>query len=315
MLPSAKIDLLHSGLLAMYEAEGVSLEYVTPEPRQSFEDFRASALGVTRRASRGERPVLAVTRSKAVVHRVTKQTGTRCGLVLFSPPGEVIGLGYIDKCRSIASARTHLHKYVLTDDDDSDPDTCVACQVARKDVQCDACFTSLCNSCFVKTAVLKPGPLDTHTCPGCRAQTPLAEVVAGITYTDSPRTGTYNAAILDAMRELGVTQSCLTILEDRSHGDRLSSRMIVSTGTKYKNLQKHTQHPRAVKNLLKRLGTVFLVGFAPFTCDDCDKLHEADLQTGRAFVVTRNGIVEAPRMFAPFSLLAMAIFQDDDEAE
>lgn len=212
-------------------------------------------------------------------------------MVIFPPGCVAIGLGYTDIDMSIASMRTHLHKYILAKGQpgDVDPDTCVVCMEAPKDVQCCHCYASSCRACFVKTMLSKPEiGSGVYECPGCRRESHMLDTLdslQGGTEYCCPRA---NQAILLAMKSLDVVETCLTIVvtepEVRLHA------LNVDCDADFTNLRKKTGHSKTVNKLLAARGTRFLVGEPPVKCPCCDVLNHGNLLTGLAFEVTGKGV-------------------------
>lgn len=307
---------LCEGLLEMYATEGVDVARMEPGPGQTYESFVEDALAQTRLPSEGSPACVVMTCAKTIAQRTTG--GRLCAVVVISQPSQILGLRGDDPGRSVATARTHLHKFVLRGDDD-DPDVCVAClstSISERGggLQCDACFTTLCAPCIVKTAMGRSrcgASLNTHVCPGCRAETGMKDLVMSMPRVLGPSRGRrrHDSIILDAMRSLDTKISCLTILVDPAHGcscgcggDSATGRMAITAAGR--GLRKHTCMPGVVRRVLRRRSTVFLVGALPTVDGD-----DGDLEGGKAFIVTRRrGTVEALDMFPHYALLAATAF-------
>lgn len=286
-MDAARIDTMLAGLTVMYTAEGFAVRRITPKKHQSVPSFRRFADSLTKRPEGGRRGVVAITKHKGIVQTWSAQCGFTYGVVIFLPGCAAMGLGYSDVDASVASMRTHLHKYVLANnEEDDDPDTCVVCTEAPKALQCSHCFTSTCKECFVKTMLVREGGDGQYECPGCRRGTHILDIMDAMRGEAVFCSATTTRAILAAMKGLDLTETCLTILaiepEIRLHA------LVISCDAAFTNLRKATRH--AVNKLLERPGTMFLVGDPPVKCPCCDVLNHGNLGDGQAFEVTRQGV-------------------------
>jgi hypothetical protein len=300
----SKIQAMFAGLVDMYRGEGVTVRKIAPLPNQSVKSFRNYGLSLVRAPSDTCKGVIAVTKHAATVRAWSKLHDVQAGVIIFLPIVGTIALGYTDVQMSIASMKAHLHKYILTEHgaDAVHPDTCVVCVDAAKEIQCSTCFTSTCKGCFVKTMLVKDNIQDgIYACPGCRRETHVLDVIAGFHLMDGLWYERADEAILSAMEDLCVMDTCLTIitLDPSPHVHTLN----VVCDSNFMNLRKKTEHGKKVKKALTKAGTRFMVGEPPVVCKCCDTLNHGDLTTGHAFEVQRVGVWDLDDMFGMMSVL------------
>jgi hypothetical protein len=233
-----KIDDMYARLVAMYRDEGVVVKEIYPHKHQSANAFDKFARRQTRSAIGTKPTTIAITKEPWLIRRYSKAIGIECGALLYFHNTPMMGLGYTDVQKSVDSMRVHLHKVVRAAMGE-DPDICIVCQDAYKEIQCTRCYTSICKKCFVKTAIRQRDDSESVKCVGCRVETSLYHIIDTRAHDERYATNSYNEAILMGMKKMGTKDTCLTVIDTNQVS---VNNMRITCDDGYRNLHKHTDH-------------------------------------------------------------------------
>jgi hypothetical protein len=147
--------------------------------------------------------------------------------------------------------------------------------------------------------------MDTYTCPGCEVSSHVQVIASGIEPERVIVAPDYTTAILNRMKTLQRTYMDIDLLDDNK---TICDSIGVTTTVEYTNLMKECGKPKATKRLLKRPGTMMIMGCGPSMCDSCDEIHVGDVNVGRVYEIDQDGVVwELCGMFAPMTMVALDI--------
>ena len=224
-----------------------------------------------------------------------------CGAI-FACMGHVHRLDMTRPEAEVASMRVFLARSV------EELRTCSVCLDLDSDVACPSCWTCLCRNC-VAACALHSSDYSVHTCPNCKAASPIEDVVGAIEAETRATGHRPFQAVRETMRAMGVKRTEVTLQTvlpvDESDTDSSSDGWSESGGESPVDVYRcgfdvrirrngfvvvEGRRSRFIEKLLHQPGTEILVGEIPRKCACCDEITGSEIE-GRSFVVGADGLV------------------------